>query len=531
MPLLLAGLSVGLWACKYSAPTSAAAQREKGVAPKTAAQVEAAKETLKLGWDPKTGKGEVIHRLSNGDLLRTCFHCGYEGYTGGLVMGNFNGSGYALYPKTPRRGYRSINVFCAQDESIWDHNEKVEYTYGWSENYGKGADGKPLNYVRGRIIESGPARLILQSENAGGCYKVTKVATTRRGVRWWIIATRVTNTCDHDVHFDFFTGDDPWIGTYRSSDGDVGWTSRGLVRTEQAFGKGLFTAGGFYDLGNRALGQKEGSFSNQANFFQLDPASPLPDLALFANSFAHTVDDLKPGRPLDNKSLSALNLGWRELTLSPGQGFTTAMALGLAITTEPGATPRPPEITPQDWSVWRRYLKEGNPASGKEAVEFAAERVELEITKDQMTVKGTYYLRNPGPALAAVNIKYPILVAPDRPAPDIMIFDGEEVQVHRVPGKPAEGRFTRQVPPRGLARFHIQYTQRHTGRQAVYMVTSALGWPGPISRAVFVIRHPASLGRVKLAYPAVQVSQVGKVIEHVIVQQPFVPHREMSVRW
>ena len=312
----------------------------------------------------------------------------------------------------------------------------------------------------------------------------------------------------------------------------VGWTTRGLVRSEQVLGRGLFTAGGLYDLGNRALGQREGAFSNAANFFMLDPATPLPDLALFANSFAHSAEEIKPGRALDNKTLTALNLGWRALTLSRRRRASPRpWPWGWPRTGAPGKIPRPPEITAQDWSAWRPYLKEGNPRPAPRRWSSPPSGWSWRSTRDRDEVRGIYHLRNPGQALAAVDIKYPILVARIDRRPPSMKLDGEDVPVIKVPGKPAEGRFTRQVPARSLIRFEIQYTQRHTGRRAVYMVTSALGWPAPISRAVFLIRHPASWGRVKLAYPAAVVSQVGEVMEHVIVQQPFIPDKEMVVRW
>ena len=97
-----------------------------------------------LEWSPASGRGSVTETLANGDTLATCFHCAYPGYTGGLVIGSYGASGMAFHPHEPIRGYSEINVFCAQDESIWDLDEEAEYTYGWSENFGDGPDGKPL---------------------------------------------------------------------------------------------------------------------------------------------------------------------------------------------------------------------------------------------------------------------------------------------------------------------------------------------------------------------------------------------------
>jgi len=487
-----------------------------------------------MNWNPRTGRGSVLQVLKNGDKLRTAFQMVFKGYTGGLVIGSFSGSGYGLFPRRPINGFEKINVFCAQDESIWDHTEKAEYTYGWSENYGTGEDGKRLEYVGGKVLEQGPERIVLRSENAGGCYRVRKVAYTRLDVPWWILATRLSNRCGRPVRFDFFSGDDPWIGLYRSSDGDVGWTPEGLVRRERALGLGRFESGGFYDLGNEALGQREGSFSNQANFFLLDPAVPLPDLTLFANRFAHSADEVDPGRPLDNKSLTALNMGWRNLRLAPGEGFTVAFAVGLARTGKPGEVPRPREISTDDWSVWRRHLagREGRPPPLNRGVAFAAELVELDLSRTELRVRGTYHLENRLPGGASIAIDYPILTGSSRPAPAFVLVDGRRVPVKQTGGRARAERFMVKLPGRGLARFVIDYTQRHTGRSAGYMVTSALKWPTAIRRAVFRVRHPGSMGRVKLTYkPDHRFRRADGRTEHVIVRQPFVPDREMMMTW
>lgn len=495
----------------------------------------AAKDRVEVRWDPATGRGDVIHHEADGDLVRTCFQCRYRGYTGGLAIGSEGGSGMALYPREPIRGYREINLWCAQDESIWDLDEEREYSWGWSENIGTGRDGERLELVRGEVVEPGPERVVLRSLNVGGCYRVTRVATTRAGVRWWILATRVTNGCDHPVRFDLFSGEDPWIGRYRSSDGDVGWTAGQLVRHEAAFGPGEWESGGLYDLGNRALGQTEGSFSNQADAFVLDPATPLPDVVLYANRFAHDASEVDPERPLDNQTLTAVNLGWRGRTLAPGEGLTVAMALGMAETGEPGAVPRAPALTDADWSLWRAHLVEDARPEADRAVRFAAERVVLDVAATALDVDGLYTVRNPDDAAMTVLIRYPILVAPDRPAPATVAVDGVAMTPQRDPDHPGESTvsvsFPVRLPPRGIARFHITYRQPHTGREAAYLVTTARRWSRPVGRAVFVVRHAPDLGDVTLSFPGARTRQVAGRTVHTLAFSDFAPHRELVVRW
>jgi hypothetical protein len=479
-------------------------------------------------WSPGTGRGKVTEALASGDTLSTCFHCSYPGYTGGLVIGSYGTSGMAFRPHEPIRGYSEINVFCAQDESIWDLDEEAEYTYGWSENFGDGPDGKPLKYVGGSIVEHDDRHVLLSSENEGGCYHVSKVATTRAGWRYWIIATRIRNRCDHAVRFHFHSGDDPWLGRYASSDGDVGWTPEGLVPREKAFVAGRFVAGGLYDLGNAELGQTDSGFSNQANFFALDPSLPLPDFTAFANRFAHEAREVDPDRPLDNKTMTALNLGWRNRSLAPGESFTTAMALGLATTGAPGTIPQLPTMGDDAWSRWRAQLA---PHPESHGMHFAAERVELDVTEDAVTVDADYVLANPSAASVGIRIAYPILVARDRPAPQNIWVDGQTLPL--VPGDPGavQAEFPLSIQPHAIRSFHVRYSQPVLGHRAVYLVTSALRWPYPIERAVFVIKHPSRLRDATLSYPTVYRETVNGQTTLVATMQPFRPDREIVLDW
>lgn len=484
---------------------------------------------LVLRWDPSTGRGDVVHHLG-GARMRTCFQCEYEGYTGGLVVGNQSGSGMGIYPREPIRGFSEINLFCAQDESIHDLDSGEEYTTGWSENMGEGADGQRLEYVRGQVAVPGPDELVLLSRNAGGCYRVDKAATTRADTPWWVIATRITNRCEHPVRFHLYSGDDPWLGRYASSEGDVGWTPAGLVRHEAALGVGEFTTGGLYDLGNSSVDGVEGSFSNEASFVALDPVAPPPDHAIFANAFAHESAEIDPDRPLDHHSLTALNLVWRDQVLEPGASFTWAMALGRAHTGEPGEVPTTPDLTDADWSAWRTWLTD-EAAPGPEALEFAAERVELDLRAGQLAVDATYTVRNRSSAAMATTIRYPILVAEDRPAPPMVEIDGVSLAPSPDEGNTASVEIALEVPPRSIRRFRARYVQPHTENTAAYLVTTARTWPAPIDSAVFVVRHPASLGEVELSLPVDHRRQEGGEVVLTVVEEGFWPVEEVVMRW
>ncbi|MBM4372961.1 MAG: hypothetical protein FJ098_15005, partial [Deltaproteobacteria bacterium] len=145
-----------------------------------------------VGWDPDTGRGMVSQVLPDGDRFELCLQCRYPGYAGGLWAGSMNGSGFLWIPSTPRRGFSSLNLFCAQDESLWDHEEGLEYDCGWSQNFGRGDDGVRLEYLQGEVLGDGRAGdLVLRSVNRGGCWELIRYLFWPRAAAWWLVATHV----------------------------------------------------------------------------------------------------------------------------------------------------------------------------------------------------------------------------------------------------------------------------------------------------------------------------------------------------
>ena len=163
-------------------------------------------------------------------------------------------------------------------------------------------------------------------------------------------------------------------------------------------------------------------------------------------------------------------------------------------------------------------------------VEFAAERVEIDLTHTNMAVDGLYTLRNPTDTATSLIIRYPILVSKKRPKPALVEVDGKPLPIRVAKGL-AEVRFPISVSPRGITRFRVRYQQAHTGRSAAYMVTSARSWPTPIGRAVFIVRHPSTLGRLSASYPIAASRTRGERIEHRLVFSSFLPDRELVFRW
>lgn len=492
-----------------------------------------------FGWDPATGRGSIRQRFDSGDVAQICLQCGFPGYTGGLVIGNYNGSGFEWIPSVPIRGYHSLNIFCAQDESIWDRSSNKEYTFGWSENFGTGEDGERLEYVSGAIEELVAERVVLRSKNRGGCYEVDKRLIWKQGATYVLIGTRVWNICNNAVQFDFWTGDDPWIGKYRSSEGDIGYANGMLVRFEAKLESTTFQFGGVYDLGNIESGEREGTFTGAANFmmprprlnmggrgspeapFASNSTFPQPDNVYIANRFAHADSEIRPQRPLDNKGMLAINLGWKSVSLAPQETVSFGYALGMAQSTGTAEVPLAPKINAKEWTYldgWSGPL---------DLVRFDSEMIELRLTETALDVVGTYVFANNGPETQRFGVSYPLPVDSMHPMPERIELDGR-----RLSSLSASGAwFPIDVPAHGTRTFRIHYRQRHLNRAATYIVTSAATWRHPIRRAVFVVRYPKDFHDVTISYPADSVKNVGEEVEYRFGRDDFRPAEDVVVRW
>ena len=467
--------------------------------------------------------------MADGDRYELCLHCKYPGYAGGLWVGSQDGSGFLWVPAKPPEGFPSLNLFCAQDESIRDEDEGLEYDAGWSENLGRGDDGVRLEYRGGAVVSdgSGGGDLVLRSVNGRGCHEVTKLLLWPRGVGYVVVSTTLRNVCDHPKRLSFYTGDDPWIGRYKTSDGDVGWTAAGLVRTEAAIDPTTFRHGGLYDLGNALLGQSSAPFSNVASFIALDPTLPPPSVVLFANAFAHDPAEVDPSRPLDNRSMTALNIGWRGVVLEPGGALRVRYALGRATSGEPGTTPTIPEIPRRHWQLDEAVSggKVGAGRRGPLPLRFESETIHVSLDPPLLRVEAEYVFRNRLTAPYAGTMFYPFPLDEEHPYPTEVEVDGAPFHRHE------RGLLWRlHVPPLAEARVRVRYTQPTRSQEARYILTSTSRWGEPLAHAEYRVDWPAALEGVTVSYEGEQTVEEGRRVLR-FARDDFQPERDIVVSW
>jgi len=502
-----------------------------------AAQTPAVDSPFHVGWNPADGKGAISLDVPGQGRYEICLGCRFKGYAGGTWLGSMNGSGFSWTPPAPVRGFRSLNLFCAQDESLWDEEEQREYDNGWSQNFGRGPDGVRLEYQGGQLLDDGTTGqgVTLRSVNAAGCWRETRYLRWPRGAAYLLVALRLANTCDAPRRFSFWTGEDPWIGLYHSSDGDVGWYDGGIVRTERRIEGRDFRWGGLYDLGNEALGQSAAGFSNVADALVLEPGGEPPDVVYFANSFAHADAEIDPKRPLDNKTLTAFNLGWKGRTLAPGAVFTLRYALGRAETGEPGTLPRPPAIPADAWrfdEVYDEAFRPVLPASAGKAdeasalpVRFRDEVIDVRVEPGRLTVDALYGLENPTRTSAGVTLFYPIPVDDAHPFPDRI-----EVKDRRFGTRPDGLLIPLSLGPGEETTLAVRYSQACTEPVARYILTSTGAWGRPLRSGEYRVRWPADLPGVHVSYPGKDRTADGWTTRS-FSRTDFQPDRDLVVTW
>ena len=492
---------------------------------------------FEVAWDPGTGKGMVTQRMPGGDRYDLCLQCRYPGYAGGLWIGSMNGSGLLWTPAEPVAGFPTLNLFCAQDESLWDHAEEVEYDSGWSENFGRGDDGVRMEYLDGEILRDGAdGDLVLRSLNRGGCWEMTRYLLWPRGAAHVLIAAHLRNACAAPRGVSFWTGEDPWIGTYKTSEGDVGWTDDGLIQAEAALDPAGFRYGGLYDLGNALAGETAGGFSGAANFIMPDPATP-PDRVLFANRFAHDAGEITPGRPLDNESLTAINMGWVDRVLGPGETFRIVYAMGRAETGRRGRSPLPqvPEIAPEAWGFDRVFqratedtLRAGPAASAPRfdlPIRFKEEMISVTVAPPWLTVDGLYIFENQTDGPQQATMFYPVPVDDTHALPEAWDVTGARWR------KAPKGILWRlALGPREERSVTVKYRQRCATNEARYILTSTARWGASLDTGAYEVRWPADLPGVEVSYGGER-SEEGDQVVLRFRREDFLPDRDLLIHW
>lgn len=293
--------------------------------------VDPSASCIDFKWDKSRGRGFIRNTWPDGRKL--IINLGrFKDSVGRKPSGLFIGGG--LPPTDPDYqitnkeaagmayfdGQRWFHIWCNANEALIPPSSPVQVSYP-SEWKFKGS------WVR----ENNGRDLTIQSRHSaiftGVPIDIDRVLFYTAGNSYVILSVTITNRGTGPLTFKYLYGDEPWIGDFGSSAGDVGWMDRELVLTEKNLDTKKQTYFGMVDYGNELAGEIH-QYTGYANFLEWDRHSR-PSKAYIANL---GIGDIKPGNgvPLASPDNRFIGLQYGPNTLNHDESFTFTIAVGMA---------------------------------------------------------------------------------------------------------------------------------------------------------------------------------------------------------
>jgi len=282
-------------------------------------------------WNKSRGRGFIRNTWPDGRKL--VINLGrFKDSTGKIPSGLFIGGG--LPPSDPDYhmtnkeaagmtyfdGQRWFHIWCNANEALIPPSSPIQVSYPSDWKF-KGS------WVR----ENNGRDLTIQSRHSamftGVPIDIDRVLFYTAGNSYVILSVTFTNRGTVPLSFQYMYGDEPWIGDFGSSAGDVGWMDRELILTEKNLDTKKQTYFGMVDYGNELAGEKH-QYTGVANFLEWDRNSR-PSKAYIAN---FSIGDVKPDKvvPLVSPDNRFIGLQYGPNTLNHDESFTFTVAVGMA---------------------------------------------------------------------------------------------------------------------------------------------------------------------------------------------------------
>ncbi len=281
---------------------------------------------LHVEWNPKDGSGFVSNHLLDGTSLVTYFgrYLDNDKEVHGLFVGgglpetvaqnvnyNMNNSGMTYY-----NGKFWYHIWCSV-------NEGIEFA----------EPGQPLTpskwkFLGSRVVERSAARVVIESsheaEEGSNLVRIERRASFTAGEPYFNLEIRISNPGNAPVHYDYSYGDEPWVGYYGTSLGDVGWVKDRIITHEEVVDSSRYSYAGMADIGNRAIGERP-VYTNLANFIEwFGEERP----RVFFSNNTESPESHPVKAPLESNE-RFIGLQW-ERALLPGNTTTIRLSIGMA---------------------------------------------------------------------------------------------------------------------------------------------------------------------------------------------------------
>ena len=159
------------------------------------------------------------------------------------------------------------------------------------------------------------------------------------GSNYVLLKVEFHNAGRTPLAYDWSFGDEPWVGEFGSSAGDVGWSDDGVHLRSGYLSPLKHRYAGYWDVGNELAGEPK-RFSGYANFIEW--LETPPTVVYFSNGFVG-LSPVKEGTVLNSPDNRVINLLWRDQVLRPEERRAYLLALGMTAP-GPAGLPSKPSI-------------------------------------------------------------------------------------------------------------------------------------------------------------------------------------------
>jgi hypothetical protein len=215
------------------------------------------------------------------------------------------------------------------------------------------------DFMGSKVLFSSKRDIVLKSSHRtsldGVPASIERFLFYKAGARHVLLAIRVTNVGDRPTGFYYVYGDEPWLGDYGTSKGNVGWSNDKLYYYASMVNPVTHSTAGMADLGNPLSPYEQGrQFSGLANFISWI-GLVRPAAVYFANREGDPHDESER-IPLDSPNNRVIFCQWGPSALAPRQSATILMAIGMADRDQKTGLPVQPNLN-MNWDEINTFLE------------------------------------------------------------------------------------------------------------------------------------------------------------------------------
>lgn len=299
---------------------------------------------LTLDWNESAGVGYLRNDLGDGTTLVTNFSR-YLDSDGRHTRGLFVGGALPAVVRRENQSTQNASGMTWFDGTDWNHiwcntNEGIGSTVSQAS-----AAPSDWTFLDSRIVEQSAERVIVNSRHLvtldGVPLRIEREVEAVAGRPYLQLEIKVSNVGTRPAAYFYYYGDEPWLGDFGSSAGDIGWLPDRLVLHEDTVDPLRYSYAGMADDGNDLLGEGH-NFQHVANFIEWF-GPDRPNAVFFANQYFGIKHDPRLRVPLFGNSRS-LGMYWGPRNLAPGESRLMTLAIGMAQREFNSVIPKKPPV-------------------------------------------------------------------------------------------------------------------------------------------------------------------------------------------